>query len=68
VPKNTPAEIIDRLNVEINAALADPKISPRLVELGTTPLLFSPAEFRTFVEAETEKSAKVIAFSGAREN
>ena len=66
-PKSTPAEIIDRLNKAFNAALADPKVRTRLTELGTTPLEFSPGEFGTFVEAETEKWAKVIKFSGARE-
>ncbi len=66
-PKNTPAEIIDRLNKTFNAALADPKVRTRLAELGTTPLEFSPGEFGTFVEAETEKWAKVIKFSGAKE-
>jgi tripartite-type tricarboxylate transporter receptor subunit TctC len=64
-PANTPAEIIERLNQEINAGLADPKIKRRLAELGTTPLLFTPAQFGTFVEAETEKWAKVVKFSGA---
>ena len=64
-PTNTPLEIIDRLNLEINAGLADPKIKKRLAELGTTPLLFTPAQFGTFVEAETEKWAKVVRFSGA---
>jgi tripartite-type tricarboxylate transporter receptor subunit TctC len=44
-PKNTPAEIVNKLNREINAALCDPKINVRLAELGTTPMLFSPAEF-----------------------
>jgi tripartite-type tricarboxylate transporter receptor subunit TctC len=66
VPKNTPAAIVDRLNKEINAGLADPKIKARLTELGTTPLLFTPGEFGAFVGAETEKWAKVIKFSGAR--
>ena len=67
VPKNTPLEIVDRLNREINAGLADPRIKARLAELGTTPLLFTPAEFGAFVEAETEKWAKVVKFSGARQ-
>jgi tripartite-type tricarboxylate transporter receptor subunit TctC len=67
-PKNTPAPIVDALNRELNTALADPGISTRLAELGTTPLVYSPAEFRAFVEAETAKWAKVIAFSGATEN
>ncbi len=66
-PKHTPADIIDRLNSAFNAALADPKVRTRLAELGTTPLEFSPAEFGTFVEAETGKWAKVIKFSGAKE-
>jgi tripartite-type tricarboxylate transporter receptor subunit TctC len=64
VPKNTPGEIVDKLNREINAGLADPKLRRRLTELGTTPLLFTPAQFGSFVEAETEKWAKVVKFSG----
>ena len=67
VPKNTPVEIIDRLNKEINAGLTDPRIKTRLGELGTTPLLFTPAEFGTFVATETEKWAKVVKFSGAKQ-
>jgi tripartite-type tricarboxylate transporter receptor subunit TctC len=67
-PKNTPTAIIDALNREFNAALADPRIGARLAELGTTPLIYSPAQFRAFVEAETEKWAKVIEFSGASRN
>jgi tripartite-type tricarboxylate transporter receptor subunit TctC len=66
-PKSTPAAVIERLNKAFNAALADPKVRTRLTELGTTPLEFSPGEFGTFVEAETEKWAKVIKFSGAKE-
>jgi tripartite-type tricarboxylate transporter receptor subunit TctC len=68
VPKNTPVEIIDMLNYEINAGLADPRMRARLAELGTTPLLFTPAEFGAFVAAETEKWAKVVRFSGAEQN
>ena len=68
VPKDTPVEIIDGLNREINACLADPKISARLAELGTTPLFFSPAEFGAFVQLETEKWARVVKFSGAKQN
>jgi tripartite-type tricarboxylate transporter receptor subunit TctC len=67
VPKSTPVEIIGKLNTDINRALTDPKVKTRLTELGTTPLLFSPAEFGTFVEAETAKWAKVIKFSGAKD-
>src|SRR5207248_2115835 len=59
-PKNTPAEIIDRLNMEINAALADPKIKARLVDLGGTVLAGSPADFGRLIADETEKWGKVI--------
>jgi tripartite-type tricarboxylate transporter receptor subunit TctC len=67
-PKNTPIDIIDKLNAQINASLGDAKIKARLAELGTTPLLFTPAEFGAFVEAETEKWARVVQFSGAQQN
>jgi len=60
VPKNTPAEIVEKLNQEINAWLADPKIKARLADLGGTPLVASPAEFGGLVAEETEKWAKVI--------
>jgi tripartite-type tricarboxylate transporter receptor subunit TctC len=59
-PKNTPAEIVDRLNKEINAALADPKIKARLADLGGTPLVGSPADFGKLIAEETEKWGKVI--------
>jgi tripartite-type tricarboxylate transporter receptor subunit TctC len=65
-PKNTPAEVIDKLNKEINAALADPDIKARLADLGGTPLAGSAAEFGTLVAEETEKWAKVVRFSGAK--
>jgi tripartite-type tricarboxylate transporter receptor subunit TctC len=60
VPKNTPTEIVDKLNKEINAALADPKIKARLAALGVTILQGSPAEFGKLIADETEKWAKVI--------
>jgi len=60
VPKNTPAEIIGKLNQEVNAALADPKVKARLADLGGTPLPGSPAEFGKLIAEETEKWAKVI--------
>jgi tripartite-type tricarboxylate transporter receptor subunit TctC len=60
VPKDTPAEIIDKLNKEINAALADPKIKARIAELGATVFPSSPSEFGKFIAAETEKWRKVI--------
>ena len=60
VPKNTAAEIVDKINKEINAALADPKIKARLADLGAVPMPMTPAEFGKFIAAETEKWAKVI--------
>ena len=60
VPKKTPTEIVEKLNKEINAALADPKLKARFAELGAEPMMMTPAEFEKFVVAETEKWAKVI--------
>jgi tripartite-type tricarboxylate transporter receptor subunit TctC len=60
VPKNTPAEIIDRLNKEINAALADPRIKARLADLGAIGTPGSPADFGRLIAAETDKWGKVI--------
>ena len=54
-PKNTPAEIVDKLNKEINAGLADPKLKARLADLGGTVLAGSPADFGKFIADETEK-------------
>ena len=59
-PKNTPAEIVDKLNKEINAGLADPKIKARLADLGGTVLGGSPADFGKLIAEETEKWGKVI--------
>jgi Tripartite tricarboxylate transporter family receptor len=59
-PQNTPSEIIDKLNKEINAGLADPKLKARLTDLGGTVLALSPAEFGKLIADETEKWAKVI--------
>src|SRR6476619_4088249 len=58
-PKNTPIEIIDKLNKEINAGLADPKIKARLADLGGTLLAGSPADFGKLIADETEKWGKV---------
>jgi tripartite-type tricarboxylate transporter receptor subunit TctC len=65
-PKATPAEIVDKLNKEVNAALADPKMKARLAELGATALPGSSAEFGKFIADETEKWAKVIKFAGIK--
>jgi tripartite-type tricarboxylate transporter receptor subunit TctC len=65
-PRNTPAEIIDRLNKEINAGLADAKIKARLADLGTEALPGSPADFGNLLASETEKWAKVIKFADIR--
>ena len=59
-PKNTPAEIVERLNKEINAGLADPKIKARIADLGATAFAGSPADFGKFIADETEKWGKVI--------
>jgi tripartite-type tricarboxylate transporter receptor subunit TctC len=65
-PRNTPAEIIDTLNKEINAALADPKMKARLADLGGTVLAGSPADFGKLIADEIEKWAKVIKFAGIK--
>src|SRR5262249_25467195 len=65
-PRNTPAEIIDRLNKELNAGLADAKIKSRFEELGGTVAGGSPAEFVTIISEATEKWAKVIKFAGIK--
>jgi tripartite-type tricarboxylate transporter receptor subunit TctC len=59
-PRNTPAKIIDTLNKEINAALANPKMKARIADLGGTVLTGSPTDFGKFIADETEKRAKVI--------
>jgi tripartite-type tricarboxylate transporter receptor subunit TctC len=66
VPRGTPAEIIDLLNRELNAGLADAKIQARIVELGGTVLGGSPAAFGTIIAEATEKWAKVIKFAGIK--
>jgi tripartite-type tricarboxylate transporter receptor subunit TctC len=65
-PRNTPAEIIDMLNKELNAGLADSKIKARIVELGGTVLGGSPAEFGTIISDATEKWARVIKLAGIK--
>jgi tripartite-type tricarboxylate transporter receptor subunit TctC len=65
-PRNTPAEIVDTLNKQINAGLADPKLKARLAELGGTVLPGSPADFGKLIADETEKWSKVIRFAGIK--
>jgi tripartite-type tricarboxylate transporter receptor subunit TctC len=65
-PKNTPAEIVDKLNKEINAGLANPKLKAQLADLGGTVLPGSAADFGKLIAEETEKWAKVVKFSGAK--
>jgi len=65
-PKNTPADIVNRLDKEINAGLADPKIKERLADLGGIPMPMSAAEFGKLIADETEKWAKVIKFAGIK--
>jgi tripartite-type tricarboxylate transporter receptor subunit TctC len=65
-PKNTPKEIIERLNSEINAILAEPEMKKRLVELGGEPLIQSPEAFGEQIKAETEKWKRVVEFAGLK--
>jgi tripartite-type tricarboxylate transporter receptor subunit TctC len=66
VPTNTPVEIVEKLNREINAALADPKMKARLADIGGTVLPGSPTDFAKLIADETEKWSKVVKFSGAK--
>ena len=65
-PRNTPAEIVERINKEVNAGLANSKLKDRIFDLGGSPLVLSPAEFGNLIADETEKWAKVVNFSGAK--
>jgi tripartite-type tricarboxylate transporter receptor subunit TctC len=65
-PKGTPPEIIELLNKEVNAAVADPNIRARLVDMGGMMINGTPAEFGKIIVEETEKWAKVVKFSGAK--
>jgi len=65
-PRNTPVNVIEKLNKEINAGLADPKIKARLADFGGTVLALSPADFGKLIADETEKWGKVVKFSGAK--
>jgi tripartite-type tricarboxylate transporter receptor subunit TctC len=65
-PKNTSAEIVEKLNREINAGLADPKMKARLADLGATVLPGTPADFGKLIADETEKWGKVVKFAGLK--
>jgi tripartite-type tricarboxylate transporter receptor subunit TctC len=65
-PKATPAEIVEKLNKEVNAGLVDPKLKARLADLGGIALAGSPVDFGKFIADETEKWAKVIKFAGVK--
>jgi tripartite-type tricarboxylate transporter receptor subunit TctC len=65
-PRSTPADIVEKLNRQVNTALADPKMKARLADLGNTVFPSSPAEFEKFIAGEIDKWAKVIKFAGIR--
>ena len=65
-PKNTPPEIIDKLNKEIKAGLDDPKLKARLADLGNVPLSMMPSDFGKVIADETEKWGKVVKFAGLK--
>ena len=67
-PKDTPHEIVHVLSHATNAVLSDPGMKTRLAGLGTTPILYGPAPFTSFVEMETDKWARVLKFSGTKED
>ena len=66
MPRGTPREIIEKVNAEVNRALADPKMRERLAELGGKPIAGTPEDFGRVIAAETEKWAKVVVSSGAK--
>jgi tripartite-type tricarboxylate transporter receptor subunit TctC len=65
-PRNTPVEVIEKLNKETNAGLADPKIKARIADLGGSLLTGSPADFGRLIADETEKWGKVVKFVGIK--
>ena len=67
-PKGTPAEIVERLNREVNSALADPAVKARMADLGSEPLFGSVSDFAKLIANETEKWAKVVKFAGLKQD
>jgi len=67
-PKDTPGDIIAKLNTELNAGLADPNMKTRIADLGGVPMPMSPAEFGQLIANETVKWSKVIQFAGIKAN
>jgi tripartite-type tricarboxylate transporter receptor subunit TctC len=65
-PKGTPNEIVERLNRDVNAVLADPSVKSRMAELGSEIFTGSPADFGRFISDETEKWGKVVKFAGLK--
>src|SRR5262249_2780771 len=65
-PRNTPPELIDKLNKEINAGLADPAIKARIAELGSVPMRMTPADFGKLIAEEREKWGKVVTSAGVK--
>jgi tripartite-type tricarboxylate transporter receptor subunit TctC len=66
VPRNTPTEIVEKLNKEIDAAVADPKLKARFAELGGVPMPMPPPEYRKFLADDTKKWAKVVKFANIK--
>jgi tripartite-type tricarboxylate transporter receptor subunit TctC len=66
VPRGTPAEIVARLNREINAGLKDPQVKARLAKVATTPIIYSPEEFGAYMKSEVEKWGRVIRNAGVK--
>ena len=66
VPRGTPSAIIERLNREVNAGLAQPDIKARLADVGTVPMVLSPAQFRAYIAAEFAKWDKVVKIAGIK--
>ena len=63
---DTPTEVVDKLNKEINAGLTDPAIKARIAELGSVPMPMTPVDFAKFIADETEKWGKVVKFAGIK--